>query len=327
MINVACPCLQTAQLHPAPPHTGQNWVSPEHAGALVPSEHRPQVPFAVDQHPVGALGPCGAHPTLGITVGPRRPRRNLDHCGNRQHAVEQALPVDTHIPAGRFLAGVAEHGRDRRQRDRRGAAAWTRRCGEGTGSRHSHRSLRPCGTSRYHPVHGGVIGQPHVRRHRAQEHVVIGRAGPLVQHVVGEPAHHQRRQRQASAGCPSSAARSRSSGRASRHLPGAAPTMSQARSPVVSASRVIAASRALTAPDAHAATTRSSSLVAEHGDDHVGTPDAGQVHRGDQVGTAGELQERAEVRHHPEQRRALPTCPAGTPGTPARWRRQPRPGQ
>ncbi len=35
--------------------------------------------------------------------------------------------------------------------------------------------------------------------------------------------------------------------------------MSQARSPVVSASRVIAASRALTGPDAHAATTRSSS--------------------------------------------------------------------
>ena len=24
------------------------------------------------------------------------------------------------------------------------------------------------------PVHGGVIGQPHVRGHRAQEHVIIG---------------------------------------------------------------------------------------------------------------------------------------------------------
>lgn len=37
----------------------------------------------------------------------------------------------------------------------------------------------------YDPVHGGVIGQPRVRGHRAQEHVVIGRAGPLAHHVAG----------------------------------------------------------------------------------------------------------------------------------------------
>jgi hypothetical protein len=43
------------------------------------------------------------------------------------------------------------------------------------------------------------------------------------------------------------------------------PTMSQARSPVVSASSVIAASRALTALDAHASTTNSSSASSRIG--------------------------------------------------------------
>jgi hypothetical protein len=40
-------------------------------------EHRPQVGFVVDQHPVGALGPYGAYPTFGVTVRPGRPRRGL----------------------------------------------------------------------------------------------------------------------------------------------------------------------------------------------------------------------------------------------------------
>src|SRR6266699_2033733 len=43
----------------------------------VPSQHPPQVLFVVDQHPVGALGPYGAHPPLGIAIGPGRPRRTL----------------------------------------------------------------------------------------------------------------------------------------------------------------------------------------------------------------------------------------------------------
>jgi len=38
------------------------------------------VPFAVDEHPVGALGSCAAYPPLGITVRARRLRRGLDHC-------------------------------------------------------------------------------------------------------------------------------------------------------------------------------------------------------------------------------------------------------
>ena len=37
------------------------------------------MPFAVDEHPVGALGSCGAYPSLGITVRARGARRHLDH--------------------------------------------------------------------------------------------------------------------------------------------------------------------------------------------------------------------------------------------------------
>ena len=53
--------------------------------------------------------------------------------------------------------------------------------------------------------------------------------------------------------------------------------MSQARSPVDNASRVIAASRALTTPDAHACTTSSLIVVAKDRHDRVGTLDAGQI--------------------------------------------------
>jgi hypothetical protein len=36
------------------------------------------MPFAVDEHPVGAFGSCAADPSLGVTVCARCPRRNLD---------------------------------------------------------------------------------------------------------------------------------------------------------------------------------------------------------------------------------------------------------
>jgi hypothetical protein len=42
------------------------------------AEDGSQVPFVVNQYPVGALGPDGAYPPLGIAVRPRRPRRDLD---------------------------------------------------------------------------------------------------------------------------------------------------------------------------------------------------------------------------------------------------------
>lgn len=43
------------------------------------AQDRPQVPFAVDEYPVGALGPHGARPFLGVTIRAWRPRRGLDH--------------------------------------------------------------------------------------------------------------------------------------------------------------------------------------------------------------------------------------------------------
>jgi hypothetical protein len=45
--------------------------------AGVIAQNRAQVPFAVDEHPVGALASCGSYPSLGITVRPRSPRRDL----------------------------------------------------------------------------------------------------------------------------------------------------------------------------------------------------------------------------------------------------------
>src|ERR1039457_3839564 len=41
------------------------------------AQHRPQMPLAVDGHPVGALSSCGPYPPLGETVRARRPRRGL----------------------------------------------------------------------------------------------------------------------------------------------------------------------------------------------------------------------------------------------------------
>jgi hypothetical protein len=43
--------------------------------AGVVPEHISQVPFVVDEHPVGARGSCCAYPPFGVAVRPRRPRR------------------------------------------------------------------------------------------------------------------------------------------------------------------------------------------------------------------------------------------------------------
>jgi hypothetical protein len=54
--------------------------------ADVLAEDRSQVPFAVDEHPVGALGSCCAYPSLGVTVGPHRqlhPFQMIDTAGCR----------------------------------------------------------------------------------------------------------------------------------------------------------------------------------------------------------------------------------------------------
>jgi hypothetical protein len=47
----------------------------------------------------------------------------------------------------------------------------------------------------YHPVDGSVVGQPDVRCHRTEKHVIVGRAGPLIEDVVGERADQQIGQR------------------------------------------------------------------------------------------------------------------------------------
>ena len=48
------------------------------------------MPFAVDEHPVGALGSRGAYPSLGITVRARAPRRDLV----RRHALASENRVE-----------------------------------------------------------------------------------------------------------------------------------------------------------------------------------------------------------------------------------------
>jgi len=45
--------------------------------AGVIAEGRSQVPFVVDEHPVGALGSDCAYPSLGVAIRPRRPRSGL----------------------------------------------------------------------------------------------------------------------------------------------------------------------------------------------------------------------------------------------------------
>jgi hypothetical protein len=73
-------------------------------------EHRPQVRFAVDQHPVGALRPHGAHPPLGIAIGSQRPRRDLDcfHVFAGEDFVEYASePSSTPVAEFRNPTGMA----------------------------------------------------------------------------------------------------------------------------------------------------------------------------------------------------------------------------
>ena len=83
-----------------------------------------------------------------------------------------------------------------------------------------HVATPACRTFRLSPGRWSVIGQPDVGCHRTQEDMVISRAGPLIQYVVGERADQQW-SAAPSAGCSSFAARSRSSVPASRCCPAA----------------------------------------------------------------------------------------------------------
>ena len=58
------------------------------------------MPFTVDQHPVGALGSCGAYPSLGITVRARGPRRDPDrpHAHGVEDGVEDTGELGVTVP-------------------------------------------------------------------------------------------------------------------------------------------------------------------------------------------------------------------------------------
>ena len=68
--------------------------------ADVLAEHRPQVPLAVDQHPVGALCSCAAYPSLGNRVRARGPRRRLHyrHALAGEDCVESAGELAVTVP-------------------------------------------------------------------------------------------------------------------------------------------------------------------------------------------------------------------------------------
>ena len=60
------------------------------------------MPFAVDEHPVGALGPRGAYPSLGVTIRARRQRRDFDrlHALAGEDRVEGATRSSSAPPSG-----------------------------------------------------------------------------------------------------------------------------------------------------------------------------------------------------------------------------------
>jgi hypothetical protein len=63
-------------------------------------QHRPQLPAADDQHPVQQLPPDGAHPPLGVGVGPRRPYRRAQHLDSlgREDRIERGGELRIPIP-------------------------------------------------------------------------------------------------------------------------------------------------------------------------------------------------------------------------------------
>src|SRR6266516_210264 len=68
------------------------------AGVL--AEDRSQVPLAVDNHPVGALGSGAAYPPFGVTVGSWRPRRGLGyiHALASEDLIEGASELGAAVP-------------------------------------------------------------------------------------------------------------------------------------------------------------------------------------------------------------------------------------
>jgi hypothetical protein len=57
-------------------------------------QDRPQVPWPGDQHPVGDLGPDGAHPALRIVVRSRAARRDLHRLDPEAGSTASNAPVN-----------------------------------------------------------------------------------------------------------------------------------------------------------------------------------------------------------------------------------------
>jgi hypothetical protein len=135
-----------------------------------------------------------------------------------------------------FWPGVSEHGRDGRQRDRRPQQSCRSVVPQQTGAALHVGDTSSAEHGRDDAVHRGVVTQSGVRSHRPQEHVLVRRVGSLLALRV--------------LCCTMPAVRDRQSMSPSRRL-----TMSHARRRVVTASNVMAASRAGIDGAAQACTT------------------------------------------------------------------------
>jgi hypothetical protein len=72
--------------------------------AAVIAQNRAQVPFAVDEHPAGALASCGSYPSPGLTVRPRPLRTHRPQAGT---AIRWPRATPPRIPSrGRRNTGV-----------------------------------------------------------------------------------------------------------------------------------------------------------------------------------------------------------------------------
>src|SRR5208282_2339903 len=70
-------CMPGPEGAPVQQCTGATRLMAVMAGVL--AQHRAEVRLVVDQHPVSALGSCGAYPSLGIAVRARCLRRGLHY--------------------------------------------------------------------------------------------------------------------------------------------------------------------------------------------------------------------------------------------------------
>jgi hypothetical protein len=71
---------------------GLVWPVPVVVPGIGP-QHRPQMTLAVNQHPLGALGPHGLYPPFRIAIRPGHPRRSLHLYRSKTHRVPPDVQV------------------------------------------------------------------------------------------------------------------------------------------------------------------------------------------------------------------------------------------